>query len=118
MNDKESCEIQLREHKGKLADEAIHWLLVLFVGNVLLSSILALEYFLLGEGQWAVALQAWLTRLGAFILAVVCLLGAIVAFDRVTPHVYLEEITKDPRSCAAVIMSFVLAVAWIITCTQ
>ena len=115
---REELREQVAENEARLADEAAHWLAVLCIGAFCLLCILALEWLLLGDNQFYVALQAWLTRLGAFAVAIICLLGAIVAFERLTPQVYLELITHDPKSCAAVVIAFIMAVAWIITCTQ
>jgi hypothetical protein len=94
--------------------EAVHWLWVLLVGMLGIAVFLAGVLFLYSEDVFHVILQAVATRIPIFLLSIFSLLGAILAFERVTPHNYLDIISEDPMACAIVISVFIASVSLVI----
>lgn len=100
-------EAELTYELGKLG-----WV-ALVSSFLLVCTMFGIRYFI-SDGAFFVQARALLTRLSAFLLSLICLLGATLAFERITPHNYLHIISEDPKACAILLSSFIAAVAFVI----
>lgn len=109
-------EQELREclEETNFKKEATHWLLVVFLGVLGIVASMFLIWILISEESFYVTLQAITTRIPAFMLSIISLLGAVLAFERITPHNYLDIVSQSPTACSILMSSFIISVAMVI----
>jgi hypothetical protein len=98
----------------QLEKEVVHWLYVVLYGVLGIAFFLGLIWAIISEAQCYVILEALLNRVPAFLLSIISLLGAALAFERISPRNYLAKIASDSMACAVVISSFMISVALVI----
>jgi hypothetical protein len=107
-------ELQECLEERKFQKEAVHWLFVVFLGVLGIAAAMSLIWVLISEESFYVTLQAITTRIPAFMLSIISLLGAVLAFERITPHNYLDIVSQSPIACSILMSSFIISVAMVI----